>query len=63
MMDIPALSMSLAQNRLMDSIGVEMLRKSLDLNQDAGAQVAAMIDNSMELSVTPYLGSNFDVSV
>ena len=47
----------------MDSIGIEMLHKSLDLNQDAGAQVAAMIDNSMELSVTPYLGSNFDVSV
>ena len=63
MMDISALSMSLAQNRLMDSIGIEMLHKSLDLNQDAGAQVAAMIDNSMELSVTPYLGSNFDVSV
>lgn len=63
MMDIPSLSMTLAQNKLMDSIGVEMLRKSLDLNQDAGAQVATMIDNSMELSVTPYLGSNFDVSV
>ena len=63
MMDIPALSMTLAQNKLMDSIGVEMLRKALDSNQDAGAQVTAMIDNSMELSVTPYLGSNFDVSV
>lgn len=63
MMDIPALSMTLAQNKLMDSIGVEMLRKSLDFNQDAGAQVTAMMDNSMELSVTPYLGSNFDVSV
>ena len=63
MMDIPALSMTLAQNKLMDSIGVEMLRKSLDSNQDAGAQGTAMIDNSMELSVTPYLGSNFDVSV
>lgn len=62
-MDIPALSMAMAQNNLMNSVGIAMLDKSLELNQDVGEQLTDAIDHSMELSVNPYVGANFDVSV
>lgn len=62
-MDIPALSMALSQNNILNSVGIAMLDKSLELNQDLGAQLTAAIDHSMELSVNPYVGANFDMSV
>lgn len=58
-MDIPALSMALSQINLQNDVGVAMLSKSLETYEDTGAEVAKML----ELSVTPEIGGNFDVSV
>lgn len=62
-MDIPALSMAMSQSNIMNSVGIAMLDKSLELNQNIGDQLISAINSSMELSVNPHIGSNFDVSV
>jgi hypothetical protein len=63
-MDIASLSMAMAQNQVNTQYGVAMLSKSLDLNTQMGDSLVSMIDrSSMEQSVTPYLGSNIDVTV
>ncbi len=63
-MDIAALSMSLAKNQLTMDFGVAMLSKSLDLSAEIGDSLTSMMERSvMEQSVTPYLGSNIDLSV
>ena len=58
-MDIPALSMAMATNRITTQVSSEMLAKSLDQFSETGEDIAKM----MELSVNPSVGSNFDVSV
>ncbi len=55
--------MSMAQINTTNQFGVAMLGKSLDNMESQGESLVAMMDRSMELSVNPYVGSNFDVSV
>lgn len=62
-MDIPALSMAMSQNNIMNSVGIAILDKSLEQNQIFGEQLTSAIDSSMESSVNPHIGSNFDVCV
>lgn len=63
-MDIPALSMAMAQDRVMSDVSIAVMAKSLDTVKEAGAQMVEMIEKSaMELSVNPHIGGNFDVSV
>ena len=62
-MDIPALSMALSQNRILNDVGVAMLSKSLDNLQDMGDAMVATMDASMELSVNPDIGANFDIRI
>ena len=63
-MDIPALSMAMAQTNLQTDIGVAMLDKAIDLGDSLGEGMVEMIDAAaMERSVTPYLGGNIDISV
>lgn len=62
-MDIASLSMAMAQNYTMGQVGTAMLAKSLDNMQEQGQSMVAMMDRSMELSVNPNVGSNFDMSV
>lgn len=63
-MDIPALSMAMAQTNLQTDIGVAMLGKAIDLGASLGEGMVEMIDSAaMERSVTPYLGGNIDVSI
>lgn len=63
-MDIAALSMAMAQNRIMESFGVEMLSKTLDTQEQVGNQVVQMIDSAaMERSINPAIGGNIDISV
>lgn len=57
--DIASMSMTMAANKATSDIGVAVLSKALDNFQDNGAAMTKM----MEQSVTPYLGSNFDMSV
>jgi hypothetical protein len=62
-MDIAALSMTLAQSNIMDSVSLAMLDKSLENSSEFGQDLTSMLDHSMELSVTPHIGSNIDISV
>lgn len=62
-MNIPELSMSLAQTQTMNSVGVALLSKSLDMMESTGDQMVDMMKSSMELSVNPAVGGNFDMYV
>ncbi|HAG68541.1 MAG TPA: putative motility protein [Lachnospiraceae bacterium] len=58
-MDIPALSMAMAQWNIGNEVGTAMLAKSIDTAESMGDDMVKM----MERSVTPELGGNFDMSV
>ncbi len=60
-MDIAELSMVLSQNRIMNNVGVAMLSQSLDMVSETTDTLTDMMDNSMELSVNPNIGSNIDI--
>ena len=62
-MDIPALSMVLAQNKVLTDVGVAMLSKNLDLMEDVGSSLIEGIDAVSELSVNPYIGGNIDIRI
>ncbi|MBR4667949.1 MAG: YjfB family protein [Butyrivibrio sp.] len=62
-MDIPALSMALSQNKLLNDVGVAVLSKSLDTMESAGEALVSTIDAAAELSVNPNLGANIDLRI
>lgn len=62
-MDIPALSMALSQNKLLNDVGVAMLSKSLDTMQENGDALVATIQSAQELSVNPDIGANLDLRI
>ena len=62
-MDIPALSMALSQNKVLNDVGVAMLSKSLDTMESAGEALVSTIDSAAELSVNPNLGANIDIRI
>ena len=63
-MDIAGLSMSLSQINTMNNVGVAVLSKQLDTNESMGQSLVSMMDRSMmEQSITPHIGSQFDMSV
>lgn len=58
-MDIAALSTAMSTADLQSQYGVAMLSKSLDNMETMGEGLKKI----MEASVTPYLGSNIDLTV
>ncbi len=66
-MDIAALSTSMAMSNLQTQWGMKMMSNAIDTAETQGAQMAQMIASvpaaQMELSVNPYVGSQFDMSV
>ncbi len=62
-MDIPALSMSLSQIDLTSKVGTAVLSKALDTAEGSGDALVGMMNQSMELSVNPAVGANFDMFV
>lgn len=63
-MDIPSLSMSMAQTNLLTDVGTAMLAKSMEQANVITASMTDMLDKSaMELSVNPEIGSNIDISI
>ena len=62
-MDIPGLSTALANVSLQNQVSTAVLSKALDSNENLGASLINMMDRSMELSVNPAVGSNFDLYV
>lgn len=62
-MNIPELSTALAGVQLSNQVGTAVLSKALDNSEAAGASLISMMDHSMELSVNPAVGGNFDMMV
>lgn len=62
-MNIPELSTALANMQLSSQVSVAVLDKALESSESAGASLISMMDRSMELSVNPNVGSNFDMLV
>lgn len=62
-MNIPELSTALANMEIGNKIGTAVLSKALDTSEAAGQSLIRMMDRSMELSVNPAVGSNFDMFV
>ena len=63
-MDIPGLSMRMAQTNLLSDVGTAMLTKTMDQAESVSAAMTEMLDASaMELSVNPGIGANIDISV
>lgn len=58
-MDIPALSMALAQTNVKQDISVAMLSKSLDSFEDMGEGLSKILDQS----VSPELGNTIDITL
>lgn len=64
LMDIPGLSMRMAQTNLLSDVGTAMLAKTMDQAESVSAAMTEMLDASeMELSVNPGIGANIDISV
>lgn len=62
-MNIPELSTALANVQVTNQVGIAMLDKAMETSEASGASLIRMMDRSMELSVNPHIGSNFDMSV
>ena len=63
-MDIPGLSIALAQTKVQGDFSVAMLSKAMDLSETLGDGMVEMLDAAaMERSVTPYIGGNIDITV
>lgn len=62
-MNIPELSTALATVNLQNQVGIAVLDKALDNTETVGESLIQMMDRSMELSVNPAVGSNFDMYV
>ena len=62
-MNIPELSTAMANVNLQNQVGVAVLSKALDSTEQSGSILINMLDRSMELSVNPNIGSNFDMYV
>lgn len=62
-MNIPELSTALANVNLVSQVGIAVLDKAMENSESAGASLISMMDRSMELSVNPAVGSNFDMYV
>lgn len=63
-MDIAALSMSMASTENLSKIGTAVLDKTMETNEQLGEGLVQMIDSaSMERSVNPAVGGNYDLSI
>lgn len=63
-MDIAALSLSMAQQNISQSVGVAMLDKTLDVAKVESSDIISMIDSAaLERSVNPMVGGNIDICV
>ena len=62
-MNIPELSTAMANVNLQNQVGVAVLSKALDSTEQSGSSLINMLNRSMELSVNPNIGSNFDMYV
>ncbi|WP_435170268.1 YjfB family protein [Paenibacillus glycanilyticus] len=58
-MDIPAMSVALSQSKLMNDVGISVLKMAKDHSTELSQQLIQM----MAQSVQPHLGGNIDLKV
>ncbi|MCK9858893.1 MULTISPECIES: YjfB family protein [unclassified Paenibacillus] len=58
-MDIPAMSVALSQSKLMNEVGISVLKMAKDHSTEQSQQLIQM----MAQSVQPHLGGNIDLKV
>lgn len=58
-MDIAALSISMKQSQLAQSVGIALIKKVMDVSISDTQSLVKM----MELNVNPHVGSNIDLKV
>lgn len=62
-MNIPELSTAWANMNIQNDVRIAVLDKAMEVNEQAGDELIQMMDRSMELSVNPNVGSNFDMCI
>ena len=63
-MDIAGVSTALSNVSLQSKVGVAVLGKAMDTNEELAQGLLELIDSAaMERSVNPAVGSNFDMYV
>lgn len=63
-MDIAALSVEMAQSKVLSSVGTAMLSNTLDLMESQGATVASMIEEMPTVNdVYSHIGGNIDIGI
>ena len=60
---IPAMSVAMSAAKVSNDVSTAMLKKTLDVTDQGGQALLQMMRSSMEHSVNPAVGGNFDVSV
>ncbi len=60
---IPAMSVMMSQAKVSNQVSTAMLSKTLDVSEQGGQALIQMMRSSMERSVNPSVGGNFDFSV
>jgi len=60
---IPQLSTAIATSNVQNAAATSMLAKTIDVTEQGAAALLDMMRRTMENSVNPHLGSNFDVSI
>jgi hypothetical protein len=48
---------------LNSQIGIKMIDKNLEIGEQMGEEMVEMMKKSMELSVNPFVGGNFDMNI
>ena len=62
-MNIPELSMALANVQLTNQVGIAVLDKALESSEVSGESLIGMMEHSMELSVNPGVSGNIDIFI
>ena len=62
-MNIPELSMALANVQLTNQVGIAVLDKALESSEVSGESLIGMMEHSMEFSVNPGVGGNIDIFI
>lgn len=63
-MDIPGISMAMSQINLMQQVNASLMSEQMELAEVTGDAITKMIDAaSMERSVNPSVGANFDMYI
>lgn len=63
-MDIARLSMNMSSNRLLERVGIAVMKQQMDIGEVLSQELVEMIDSAaMERSVNPAVGGNVDMRI